>query len=287
MEDNELKKALETLLFITDHPLPLERLAQLCEIRKEERVAAALEDLKREYAETGRALQVMQVAGGYQLATLPEYSIWVRRLYNTRMTVRLSNAALETLCIIAYKQPITRAEVEAIRGVEVIGPLETLMERKLIAAVGRKETVGRPLLYGTTSEFLRQFGLNALDDLPKLDTMVVEKPIVPPPAPDQAAVFSEVEAEDKAAQAAAPVETPAEGAPPADPAAGPEAEWAGTPSPEPVHAPAAGADSEPDPAPVAAEEAPVEGELSAEPSSFEAEPVFEDPEPPAEEAKPE
>ena len=179
MEDTQLKKVIETLLFITDHPLPVERLAQVCEVKDETRVAAALEALREDYVREGRALRVMEVAGGFQLGTDPDLGFWVRKLYHSRMTVRLSAAALETLTIIAYKQPLTRAEVEAVRGVEVIGPLETLIERKLVTVVGRKETVGRPLLYGTTDEFLRQFGLSSLDALPKLESIVADPKEVP------------------------------------------------------------------------------------------------------------
>ncbi|OGR66892.1 MAG: SMC-Scp complex subunit ScpB, partial [Elusimicrobia bacterium GWC2_61_19] len=174
MEDVELKKVIETLLFITDAPLPVSRISQLCEIKNKERLEGLLADLRKTYDDEGRTLQVMQVAGGWQLATRPEYGLWVRKLYQNKMTVRLTQAALETLCIIAYKQPLTRAEVEAIRGVEVIGPLETLTQRKLITVVGRRESIGRPILYGTTSEFLRQFGLNSLDDMPKLESFNIE-----------------------------------------------------------------------------------------------------------------
>ncbi len=174
MEDTELKRVLETLLFITDAPLPAARLAQLCEIKNKERVESALNELRKSYDDEGRTLQVMQVAGGWQLATRPEYGLWVRKLYNNKMTVRLTQAALETLCIIAYKQPLTRAEIEAIRGVEVIGPLDTLTQRRLVTVVGRRESIGRPILYGTTSEFLRQFGLNSLDGLPKLESFNIE-----------------------------------------------------------------------------------------------------------------
>ncbi|HAH31584.1 MAG TPA: SMC-Scp complex subunit ScpB [Elusimicrobia bacterium] len=176
MEDTELKKALETLLFIADHPLPVDGLAQLCEVKNQERVKALLDELKAVYDGEERALQIMQVAGGWQMSTRPAYSLWVRKLYHNKMTVRLTQAALETLCIIAYKQPLTRAEIEAIRGVEVIGPLDTLTERRLITVVGRRETTGRPILYGTTTEFLRQFGLNTLSDLPKLENFNVENP---------------------------------------------------------------------------------------------------------------
>lgn len=174
MEDAELKKVLETLLFITDAPLPVSRIAQLCEMKNKERLESALAELRKSYDEEGRTLQVMQVAGGWQLATRPEYGLWVRKLYQNKMTVRLTQAALETLCIIAYKQPLTRAEIEAIRGVEVIGPLETLTQRRLITVVGRRESIGRPILYGTTSEFLRQFGLNSLEDMPKLESFNIE-----------------------------------------------------------------------------------------------------------------
>ena len=169
MDELEIKKVVETLLFITDQPLPVERISQICNL-KENKIQKALDMLEEDYK--ARTLQIMNIAGGYQMATRQEYSLWIRRLYNNRMTVRLSAAALETLSIIAYRQPITRAEVEAIRGVEVIGPLETLLERRLITTVGRKESVGRPLLYGTTKEFLRQFGLNSLDNLPDINTLI-------------------------------------------------------------------------------------------------------------------
>ena len=173
MEDAELRKVLETLLFIADQPLSAERLAQICEVKEKSRMTSALEELKAEYDSQGRTLQISRVAGGWQMATRAEYGIWVRKLYSSRMTVRLTQAALETLCIIAYKQPLTRAEIEAIRGVEAIGPLDTLTERRLITVAGRRETPGRPILYGTTAEFLRQFGLNRIEDLPKLETFAV------------------------------------------------------------------------------------------------------------------
>ncbi len=210
MEDAELKKVVETLLFITDHPLPPERLAQLCEVKDLERVKAAVTALKDQLDNGGSALQLMQIAGGWQMATRPENSIWVRKLYHNKMTVRLSQAALETLCIIAYRQPITRADIESIRGVEVIGPLDTLSERKLITVVGRRESVGRPILYGTTGEFLRQFGLNSLDDLPKLENMAVDIPMPPAPEvePAQPPLFTDGQAASPEA-AAAPEAGPA------------------------------------------------------------------------------
>lgn len=209
MEDSELKKVLETLLFITDAPLPVSRIAQLCEIKNKERLESLLVELRRSYDEEGRTLQVMQVAGGWQLATRPEYGLWVRKLYQNKMTVRLTQAALETLCIIAYKQPLTRAEIEAIRGVEVIGPLETLTQRRLITVVGRRESIGRPILYGTTGEFLRQFGLNSLDDLPRLESFNIEN----------MAEAAQATAVELIEQESIPEPEPvAEGEPPADPA---------------------------------------------------------------------
>ncbi|OGR43817.1 MAG: SMC-Scp complex subunit ScpB [Elusimicrobia bacterium GWA2_61_42] len=261
MEDAELKKVIETLLFITDAPLPVSRIGQLCEIKNKERLEGVLAELRKNYDDEGRTLQVMQVAGGWQLATRPEYGLWVRKLYQNKMTVRLTQAALETLCIIAYKQPLTRAEVEAIRGVEVIGPLETLTQRRLITVVGRRESIGRPILYGTTSEFLRQFGLNSLEDLPKLETFNIEN----------MAAAAQSTAVELIEQDSIP-EPVAEGEPPADPlqaASGASAEenWA---APESAEA-APETRTEPLPEEAAAPAA----EEQASPETFEASPEME------------
>ena len=164
----DAKKIIETLLFITDRPVKPGRLAEVVETVSAKQVLAIIEELTREYAQTGRAVQIVEVGGGFQMATKPEYGRWVRKLYNEKMTTKLSNAALETLAIIAYKQPITRAEMEAIRGVDVAGPLERLLERGLVRVVGKKDTIGRPMVYGTTDEFLRMFGLNKVSELPDL-----------------------------------------------------------------------------------------------------------------------
>ena len=164
----DAKKIIETLLFITDRPVKPGRLAEVVETVSAKQVLAIIEELTREYAQTGRAVQIVKVGGGFQMATKPEYGRWVRKLYNEKMTTKLSNAALETLAIIAYKQPITRAEMESIRGVDVAGPLERLLERGLVRVVGKKDTIGRPMVYGTTDEFLRMFGLNKVSELPDL-----------------------------------------------------------------------------------------------------------------------
>jgi len=231
MEDAELKKVLETLLFITDAPLPVSRLSQLCEIKNTGRLNAALAELKSSYDAEGRALQLMQVAGGWQLATRPEHGLWVRKLYHNKMTVRLTQAALETLCIVAYKQPLTRAEIEAIRGVEVIGPLETLTQRKLITVVGRRESIGRPILYATTSEFLRQFGLNSLDDLPKLETFNIENPALA--AQSMAVDLVEEDSLSGSAAEGAPTPDPVQAASGEAPEASPAAEPADVPAEAP------------------------------------------------------
>ena len=173
MEPNDIKKILEALLFVTDQPIPLKTLESLFDppLPREE-LQALLQALAREYAERGSALEAREIAGGWQLSTRPEFAPWVRKLFEDRLTYRLSASAMETLSIIAYKQPITRSEIEEIRGVEVTAVLETLVEHKLIRIAGRKETVGRPLLYGTSPDFLRSFGLKRLEDLPPVESLV-------------------------------------------------------------------------------------------------------------------
>ena len=164
-----LRRALEGLLFITDRPLSAGELCKLVNVRDQDRIVAAVEELRRELEDRNLGYRLIAVAEGWQMATRPELAPYMRKLFSDRATMRLSTAAQETLSIISYKQPLTRAEIEEIRGVEVIAALETLLEKRLIKVVGRKETVGRPLMYGTTMEFLRHFGLRSLEDLPPLD----------------------------------------------------------------------------------------------------------------------
>lgn len=174
VETDDLKKIIETLLFITDRPVKPSRIADVVENTDARRVREIIHELQKEYAAQGRAVQIVELGGGFQMSTKPEYGRWVRRLYNEKMTTKLSNAALETLAIVAYKQPITRAEMEAIRGVDVAGPLERLLERALVRVVGKKDTVGRPMVYGTTDEFLRMFGLNKISELPDLQVFAAK-----------------------------------------------------------------------------------------------------------------
>ncbi len=174
LESEDLQKIIETLLFITDRPVKVSRLVDVIENTTAKEVREAIAKLQDMYTVRGSAIQIMEIAGGYQMCTKPEYGRWVRRLYNEKMTTRLSNAALETLAIIAYKQPLTRAEMEAIRGVDVAGPLEKLLDRGLVRVVGRKEAVGHPMVYGTTDEFLRMFGLNKVSELPDLQVFAAK-----------------------------------------------------------------------------------------------------------------
>ncbi len=165
MNSEQLTKVLEALLFAADKPVPITRLLQLLPETKAIQIEEAVNRLNQHYQE--HAFMIIKVAGGYQTVTRSEYHEWIHRLYAARTRPRLSQPALETLAVIAYKQPVSRVEIEAIRGVNSDGVLGTLLERNLIAIRGRADTVGRPLLYGTTEEFLRSFGLNELSELPR------------------------------------------------------------------------------------------------------------------------
>ena len=166
----DMKAVVEALLFAAENPLSLFQLSQILETDDKDRVKGVLEELKAEYQEMDRAFELVEVAGGYAFRTRPQHSYWLRRLKRQQVT-RLSRAALETLAIIAYKQPTLKAEIERLRGVEVGGVLRMLMEKGLVRVVGRKDLPGRPLIYGTTRRFLEVFDLKDLRDLPTLDEM--------------------------------------------------------------------------------------------------------------------
>jgi segregation and condensation protein B len=167
---DELKAIVEALIFASPEPVTVKALAKLLEGETPDNIEAAIGSLREDYSRPG-GLQLVEVAGGYQIVTRPELHEWVRRLFHEHTTKKLSVSALETLAVIAYKQPITAPEITEIRGVNAAGVVSTLMERKLIKIVGRKQVVGRPFLYGTTREFLERFGLNDLSDLPKVEDM--------------------------------------------------------------------------------------------------------------------
>jgi len=242
----ELKFILEAVLFSAQKPLSLKELRDVFAAAvehaegdetvrglrkvKEEQLTSALEELAREHEAAGRSYRLVCVAGSWQFVTQPEYAPWLKALVGHKARPpRLSQPALETLAIIAYRQPLTRAEIEQVRGVAVDGVMQTLVERGLVEQVGRAEVVGRPMTYGTTSVFLEYFGLRSLEDLPAAD----ELRRIPVQKPEGLATVDPGLATVPPEQLA----LPAEGPPPAPPATEPASET-GSPPPEP---PGAGA----------------------------------------------
>lgn len=167
MIEERAKSIIESLLFIYGEPLSRDRLKEILEIDAKE-VDRLLSDIVSEYALKNTGILIVDVAGGVQMVTNPDCAPWIKKLLSTAMPSRLSIPSLETLAIIAYKQPIIKSEIESIRGVNSDGVVRTLLERRLIKILGRKEVPGRPLLYGTTREFLQSFGLKDLSELPTL-----------------------------------------------------------------------------------------------------------------------
>jgi segregation and condensation protein B len=165
-----LKAVIEALIFASPDPLTIKQLAKLLDGEPKEAVQDAIAALKKDYEREG-GLQLVEIAGGYRIVTRPELHEWVRKLFHEQTKQKLSVAALETLAVIAYKQPITAPEIAEIRGVNTAGVLGTLIERRLVKIVGRKPVVGRPFMYATTRQFLDRFGLKDLGDLPKVEDM--------------------------------------------------------------------------------------------------------------------
>lgn len=165
----EILAIVEALTFVSKEPVTLKDLARVFKGVEKAVIEEQLASLKALYAEGHRGLQFIEVAGGYQITSRPEHNEWVRELLDPKSPARLSTQALETLAVIAYKQPATLPEIIELRGIKSGGVVKTLLERRLIKIMGRKEVVGRPLLYGTTKEFLLQFGLKDLEDLPKIE----------------------------------------------------------------------------------------------------------------------
>jgi segregation and condensation protein B len=165
----KLRAILEALIFAAEEPLTLEDLNELFPRAGEGVLREALEELTRSCQAEERGLHVSHVAGGYRLTTKGELGEWVRALFRSRNRRRLSGAALETLAIVAYRQPVTTPEIQSIRGSDPVGVLQSLLEKKLVRVLGRKKVVGKPILYGTTREFLAHFGLNSLADLPSME----------------------------------------------------------------------------------------------------------------------
>jgi len=164
----ELMAIVEALIFVSEEPITVKVLADVLDENKEA-VQAAIEELKNEYEERGSGLQLREIAGGWQISTRTEYHEEVRKYLKTRPSAKLSLASLETLAVIAYKQPVTVPEILEIRGVQSASAIKTLLDKRLIVAKGRKETVGRPMMYGTSKDFLIQFGLKDLSELPSIE----------------------------------------------------------------------------------------------------------------------
>jgi segregation and condensation protein B len=185
-----LKSIVESLIFVHDQPLSLDRLATLLEEFERADIRIALEDLIEEYAFAGRGIILAQVGGGYQFRTRPEHADYIRRLTKTK-GVKFSQSALETLAIVAYRQPVTRADVEYLRGVDSGGVMKSLLEKKLLRIMGKKDVPGKPLIYGTSREFLELFDLKDLNQLPTLKEIQELAP--PDPFADQPALPLAVE----------------------------------------------------------------------------------------------
>jgi segregation and condensation protein B len=165
-----VESVVEAVLFASDEPLSAERLANIVEITVRQ-VRQLIENLNNKYQTNGSAFRIEQIAGGYQMLTLSPYNYWLEKLLRARSDSKLSPAALETLAIISYKQPVMRADIESIRGVAAGDLIRSLMYKGLVKIVGRAEVLGRPMLYGTTKKFLEIFGLNSLKDLPKVEEL--------------------------------------------------------------------------------------------------------------------
>jgi segregation and condensation protein B len=178
MDHSDIKPILESLLFVSDSPIRLETLIEILPESNKEDILEGIRQIQEEYQETSKGIELVDIAGGYQFRTKAMWAEWVTRLKKMK-AVKLSQASLETLAIVAYRQPIIRPAIEEIRGVDSGSVLHTLLEKGLIKMMGRKDLPGRPILYGTTKTFLELFGLNTLSDLPAL------KEIQPPPRPEE------------------------------------------------------------------------------------------------------
>jgi segregation and condensation protein B len=175
MEDN-LKTVIEALLFSSDKPLLIEQIKKVLDNLDAEQVRKKIEELKSEYEQSNRGMRIYEVAGGFQMIAAPHFASFLRKLYKGREhSGKLSRPALETLAIISYKQPLSRAEIESLRKVNVDGVMGTLLAKNLIRVTGRKKAPGRPKVYGTTRQFLEYFGLKSLEELPKIENFPLPK----------------------------------------------------------------------------------------------------------------
>ncbi|MBI5407364.1 MAG: SMC-Scp complex subunit ScpB [Nitrospirae bacterium] len=168
MEDREIKGVIEALLFISGEPLSPDRIKNVLEEIDRGKIKSLLWELQQEYDMRLSGIRIVEVAGGFQIVTPPELSQWIKKLKKIKQSARLTKPSLETLAIIAYKQPLVKAEIEDIRGVDSAGVIKGLLDKRFIKIIGRKDVPGRPILYATTKEFLQYFGLKDISDLPTL-----------------------------------------------------------------------------------------------------------------------
>jgi len=185
---NNLTQIVEAVIFASDEPITYEQLRNTIEDTSIKQVKAAVDALNLTYTQTDRTFHIVEVAGGVQMVTREAYSQWLKRLFQRKSKSRLSQAALETLSVIAFKQPLSKSDVANIRGVSCDGVVKTLLERDLVAIGGRAEGPGRPLLYKTTKEFLRYFGINSIKDLPKpkeIEELLKEDDLIPEGAQEE------------------------------------------------------------------------------------------------------
>ena len=175
MSENNVKTVIEALLFASEKPLTLEQIKDVLDNLTTDEIRKCIAGLKDEYEKANRGIRVVEIAGGFQMITPPAFASFLRKLYKGRRVERLSQPALETLAIIAYKQPVTRLEIESIRNVNVDGMIKTFLEKGLIRITGRKKAPGRPKVYGTTRQFLEHFGLKSLEELPKIEGFLTPK----------------------------------------------------------------------------------------------------------------
>jgi segregation and condensation protein B len=204
MDDAQAKRILEALLFVFSQPIALKRITEVVPDLEPVKIRALVQTLNGEYEAGARAFRIQEVAGGYQLVTDQQLAPWVKRALQSPRPDSVSAASLETLAVIAYRQPVTKAEIEAVRGVDVTASLDTLIERRFVRIAGRKESPGRPFLYGTTTEFLRHFGLKSLESLPRM-----ELPAIPEPQAEPAAAAPGPSAPPASSEADAPQTAPA------------------------------------------------------------------------------
>jgi len=198
MDEFNIKPILESLFFVSDSPIRIEVLVEILPESSKEAILEGIRRIQTEYGDPSKGIELTEIAGGYQFRTKPGWAEWANRLKKTK-AVKLSQAALETLAIVAYRQPVIRPAIEEIRGVDSGSVLHTLMERGLIKMMGRKDLPGRPIVYGTSKAFLELFSLNSLSDLPKLQE------IQPPPAPEEIAA-QEITAQETSPQEISPQE---------------------------------------------------------------------------------